>query len=323
MREPDDDPHPDATPLDDEAVAWVMRFVDGKATRASLEALQQWAARSPDHVAAFDRVSRAWQGLGPLGRQLVAEGAVATAGTRRPAAIRRRAFIGGALAASAAALVVRPPLGLWPSWSELGADYRTAVGEQRSVDLPAQVSVTLNTRTSIAVGASGDEIRLIAGEAMVAVMAARETPFVLATADGRVAAARARFNARTVERGTCVTCIEGEVRVVLGGAVLSLPAGRQATFSDQEIGPAAAVDSGMVTAWREGIVIFQSTPVRDVVIEINRYRSGRVILTSEALGKRLFNARLRIEHIGRVVPQIAQVFGAEVTELPGGIVLLG
>ena len=32
--------------------------------------------------------------------------------------------------------VVAPPFGLWPSWREVGADYRTAKGEQRRVVLP-------------------------------------------------------------------------------------------------------------------------------------------------------------------------------------------
>ena len=45
--------------------------------------------------------------------------------------------------------VVAPPFGLWPSWRELGADYRTAKGEQRRVVLPGTAVLDLNTRTSV------------------------------------------------------------------------------------------------------------------------------------------------------------------------------
>ena len=53
----------------------------------------------------------------------------------RPA---RRAFSArpGVRRDGAGVAVVVPPFGLWPSWRELGADYRTAKGEQRRVVLP-------------------------------------------------------------------------------------------------------------------------------------------------------------------------------------------
>src|SRR5262249_58154354 len=87
--------------------------------------------------------------------------------------IGRRAFMGGAIAASAAAayVAIRPPLELWPSLSELAADYRTAPGEQRSIVLAGGASVELNTRTSIVLRPSTEateRIELISGETAVA-----------------------------------------------------------------------------------------------------------------------------------------------------------
>ena len=70
-------------------------------------------------------------------------------------------------------------------------------------------------------------------------------------------------------------------------------------------------------------LVFRSTPLADAVAEINRYRSGRIFVTNAALGRRLFNARFPIANVDGVVAQIQQVFGASVTTLPGGIVLLG
>jgi transmembrane sensor len=89
------------------------------------------------------------------------------------------------------------------------------------------------------------------------------------------------------------------------------------------MGAPIKVDSAAVTAWHDGIVVFESTPVTDVIAEVNRYRPGRIILTNRELGRRLFDARLRIENIGNVLRQIELTFGARATELPGGIVLLG
>jgi transmembrane sensor len=323
-----DDSHPTAASLDEEACAWVERFAGGQGSRADLAPLKAWMARSAAHAEAFERISRTWTALEPVGHRLVANGLVARwqAGTKtgRPH-LSRRAVVGGALAAaSAAVLVVRPPLGLWPSWSELTADFRTLPGQQRQMTLADQVSIELNTRTSLTVRAAGTEALLIAGEAMIASPPQSRAPFTLLAADGRVVvAAGARFNVRIDGDIVCVTCLAGDVRVEQRTASLSLPAGQQVRYSGRGVDQPITVDSAIVTAWQEGFVVFESTPVADVIAEVNRYRAGRIVLTNRQLGRRLFDARIRIENIGHVVRQIELAYGAHATELPGGIVLLG
>jgi transmembrane sensor len=320
-------------PLDREAYDWLARFAAGGAQPADLAALQQWAARSPAHAAAFGRASRLWQAAGPAGQELAVEtassdrAAIARARTR----LRRRTFLGGgalaAAAAAAALMVAHPPLELWPSWSELDADYRTGPGVQRRIALSDRVSIELNTRSSIALlstGARVDGIELIAGEAAIAVVPGTGKAFTVTAANGRTTSAGdARFNVRFEDQTVCVTCIAGNIEVEQGSAAVPLSAGRQVRYSARGMKAAIPIDPALVTAWQEGVVIFQSTPVAEVVAEVNRYRPGRVILTNAALGRRLFNARLRIRDIDRVMGQIAELFGARETLLPGGIVLLG
>ncbi|MGY3617889.1 FecR family protein [Bradyrhizobium sp. USDA 10063] len=315
--------------IDEEAYEWVMRFAEGRADRADLAALKLWVARSPAHGEAFRRISRTWKSLGPVGKDLavdaVAGGTLRTAASAR-AGVGRRAFLGGALAASAvgaAILAVRPPLGLWPSWSEFAADYRTAIGEQREITLADRATIDLNTRTSLSLRADGTEAEIIAGEVMISTKPDTTDPFTIVAADGRIAAAAARFNVRVDDHVACVTCVTGNVRVERGMSALSLSPGQQIAYSSERIGQIVTVDPATVSAWRDGIVIFQSTPIGEVIAEVNRYRPGRIILTNKDLGRRLFNARLRIENIGRVVSLIEEVFGAHATALPGGILLLG
>jgi transmembrane sensor len=318
-------------PLDREALDWAVRFAAGKARPADLAALKQWAARSPDHAAAFDRASLLWKAAGPAGRELLSEtNPSPLRGGSGVGGLGRRAFLGGALAATAAGvavMVARPPLDLWPSVSELRGDYRTGTGEQRRIVLSDHISIALNTRTSIAVGEAGGEIErisLIAGETAISTAAGNRKSLVVSAGDGRTTSdSDARFNLLAEDRFVCVTCVEGKIQVEHRADGLQLSAGQQARYSDRGLSPAVAVNSALVTAWQNGIVIFQATPVKQVVAEVNRYRPGRVILRDEALGRRLFNARLRIEKIDLVIGQIAEVFGAKTITLPGGIVLLG
>jgi len=319
---------------DDEAYEWVERFARGEGRRADVAALKRWMARSAAHAEAFDRVSRIWTSLEPVGRKLAAKGLVSPRSHQRIEAhapghlgIGRRTFIGGALAASAAGaavLVARPPLDLWPSWSELTADFRTKPGEQRQLTLADQVSIDLNTRTSLAAGsADAGKARLIAGEALISCPPQMQVLFTLLAGDGRVVATGARFNVRIDEQTVCVTCVAGGVRVEQGMSAVSLPSGQQVLYSDRGMSRPVTVDPATVAAWHDGIVVFESTPITDVIAEVNRYRSGKIILTNKELGRRLFDAKLRIENIGNVVRQIELTFGAHATELPGGIVLLG
>jgi transmembrane sensor len=327
-----DDSHSGCSSLDDEAYEWVERFAAGRGRPADVAALKQWMARSKAHAEAFDRISRTWTQLEPVGARLAAKGLVShrprhQAQASRPLKIGRRAFVGGALAASAAAAVVvaavDPPFDLWPSWSELTADFRTRPGEQRQVTLPDEVSIELNTRTSLAVRSSSGEARLIAGEALVSAPSRMQAPFTLLAVDGQIAATGARFNVRIEDQSVCVTCLAGNVRIAQRNSVVLVPAGQQAFYSDHGISQPVAVDATTVTAWHDGIVVFESTPVAAVIAEVNRYRPGKIILVNRNLGRRLFDARLRIENIGNVVRQIELTFGAHATELPGGITLLG
>lgn len=317
--------------LDDEACVWVERFATGKGRRDDVSALKEWMARSPAHAEAFDRISRTWSSLDVVGTTLATAGLISRGRTQaRPATARvsvgRRAFLGGALAASAAGVavaMVRPPLDLWPSLRELTADIRTRPGERRKLAFDQHVSIDMNTRTSVTMGPTGSEARLVTGEVTVSAMRT-ETGFVLAAMDGRVIAGDARFNVRiTDDDAVCATCIAGSLRVEQHAKAISLTAGEQVTYSDSGMAEPAKIDPGTVTAWNDGIVVFDAAPVSQVITEINRYRPGKIILTNDELGRRLFSARLRVENIGNVVRQIELAFNARARALPGGITLLG
>jgi transmembrane sensor len=319
--------------LDQEAYDWVVRFVVGGAQSADMAALKQWVARSPAHRKAFDRASLLWKATGPAGQELLTDQALVPSPTgQRTGASRmtRRGFVGGALAASVAGIVwtaARPPLALWPSATELASDYRTAPGVQRKLALSDQVAIELNSRTSINVHSTdgaADQIDLISGEAAIALTAnATKLLSVRAGRGETTGGADARFNVRCDDQIISVTCIAGHVQVDQGDTALSLPAGQQLRYSSRGLEAPMKADLAVITAWQDGVVIFQSTPIAQVVAEINRYRPGRVILTNAALGRRIFNARVPIENIDRVVSQIAETFGTGLTALPGGIVLLG
>jgi transmembrane sensor len=320
--------HDDRDLLQREARDWIARFISGDATAADLEALKAWYKQSPAHADAYMQARRLWRALGPAadnGRRNNGERHVPALA---PLSLGRRAFLGGALGTAAAGVgyaIIRPPFDLWPSFAQLRADYRTAAGEQRQVKIADGISLDLNTRTSVTVeptGAGPERIRLVSGEAMVLV-ADPPRLFSIMAAEGLISASRAKFNVRYDRGLPCiVSCLEGSLKIEVGGAAVSLNASEQVSYDEQGLHTATTSDPETVLAWRNNFLIFKFTPVAQVIEQVNRYRPGRIVLLNDEIARRVLNARFRIEEVDKIVGQIVRIFGARATHLPGGLVIL-
>lgn len=309
--------HPGGDPaaaLKREAQAWVVRLASGQASVADGEAFRRWCAQSAEHARIFQETRGAWQQLAPAARQLQAR----RARVARPA---RRAFLGGAVAACGAWLAFKPPLGLWPAVDELTADVRSGTGEQRRVALAGDASVQLNTQTRINLSRSGSaqQIDLLAGE--VELLTSGQ-PVSLTAGAGRVSTASGCVNVRYTDGQVRVTCLEGSARVSLRQDAMELTAAQQVVLGAGGASGPRRVDPEQVTAWRRGVLQFNNVPLAQVVDEINRYRPGRIVLVSDRLAGSLVQARFSLDQLADAALLIRDAYGAQVTSLPGGIVLL-
>lgn len=311
----------------DEALDWVIRLTSGDATQADLEALKRWRKESPLNEAAIVQASKLWKSVGSSVESFVRSDPKAAPFGRfaqRDIKLQRRAALGGAFAAAAAYAVVRPPFGLWPSFAELNADYRTGTGQQRRITV-AGAQVELNTETSIdawATPSGGDRIKIITGEAIITAAADTARPLVVVAANGRTTASGAVFNVRHFSASVCVTCVAGTITVEQLGQTATIQPSQQITYVDDGLGTPVKVDPSVVTAWRNGVLIFHNEPLADVIKDVNRYLPGRIILMNASLGNQLVTARFRLDRLDDVLTQVQEVFGASVTRLPGGVVLI-
>ena len=311
------------TPLDREAHAWVRRLTSGEATTSDADALREWCGRSSAHAAAFSGASRLWRVAGPASQILQDEKtARAAMASRSGPKLARRAFIGGAIAASAGGfMLAKPPLDLWPSYSELLADFRTGTGEQKTISVADGVAVEMNARTSLSVAA--DVVRLIAGEASFAPADDRPRPFEVVAGNGTMSTMNARFDIRHLGATTRVTCFEREVRIAHPDGNVVLGPRQQVTYGTEAIAQAVSIDPAIASAWQRGLMIFDMTPLGEVVDELNRYRSGHIVLLNQGLAKNPVNGRFRIDRPDDALAQIELAFGVRRRMLPGGLVLLG
>jgi transmembrane sensor len=317
MTSPED---PQNERLAHEALEWVSRISLGEATKDDLITLRQWRDSSPDHAAALAQAAQLW-------RQLEQSASVLSEAERVDVRRSRRAFLvgGAAAAASIGILAAYPPLDLWPSVVELAADHRTGTGEQQHLTLADAVSVDLNTRTSIAMRGADQtsSLELISGEVAIALGRAVSKAFVVVAADGRISANQATFNVRRSGSAVDLTCVDGTVSANCGGHSVVLRATERVSYDGRQLGEIGKVDPGVVTAWREGVLVFRNTPLVSVIDEVNRYRRGRIILMNRQLEQRMVTARFDIKKLDMVMREIGNTFKVSVRSLPGGIVLIG
>jgi transmembrane sensor len=237
-------------------------------------------------------------------------------------------LVGGGMAVAAGiagAAIVRPPLGLWPSLSDLTADYRTGKGEQRTVALANGISAEMNTDTSIArrpADEHEERIEMLDGEALIAAALDTSKILTVVAAGGRVVATRTRFNLRRDGDAVRVTCLEGSVQVECRSDVATLYAGQQLAYTTESFGPPATVDPTQVIGWSKGLLIFHDEPLARVLGEINRYWRGRIVLLNSDLGRRRVTIRFELARIDEVISYVRIVMGAHLLTLPGGVVVV-
>lgn len=318
------DPHA-GDDLETQARHWLRLLHSGDARTLDAQHFRRWVRRSPAHQAAFQTARQRWEAIEPAARQVAARQPQWLAPQRSAVSYNRRAFLGVAVGAAAAAgvMVVRPPLGLWPGPNEWTADERTATGERRTLALADGVDVTLNTRTSArrqneagrAVG-----LNLITGEAAVDLTPGRS--FTVVAGAGLAQASEGSFEVRHLDGKVCVTCVAGSVRIQHAGGERILQARQQVRYDADAIGAITGVDVAAVTAWRQGALVFDQTRFSEVIDEINRYRVGRVMLMNDGVRSRPVTGRFQIDSLDLALVQLQESFGLKARSLPAGVLLL-
>ncbi len=327
------------TPLHDHTVSpdelkqqawnWLRLLNSGHATTEDAHGFREWVRTSSAHQSMYDEVRRRWDALKkPAGELLRANPDVAAhyERMRRELYQGRRAFLGAAVSTAAVAgvAIAYPPLGLWPAPSEWGADYRTAVGEQRALALGERVNVTLNTRSSVRRQMDEGEtvgLDLLSGEAAIDLTGSGR-PFAVAAGAGRTVAEFGKFEVRALNGKVCVTCVAGAVRLEHPAGDRALQARQQAIYDARSVSGVKAIDPAEVSAWRQGMLVFKQTRLVDALEEINRYRSGRVMLMNDAARGKSVTGHFAIASLDLALTQLQHVFGLTARSLPGGLLVL-
>ncbi len=306
-----------------QSLDWLVRLTSGQVTAAESQAFLIWRAQSGTHARAFREALELRQKLQVAANELAVEGGqkVAHADFGRSARLSRRMVLGGAIAASAAGVVVTGmKTGLLPTIAELIADYRTATGQQEKIAFAPGLAFELNTQTSVSVRGQR-AVEVLSGEAAFDAKLPRQDGFTVAALNGTILASDAMFNVRNTDDGVCVTCIRGHLTVSRGRQFAELKPGQQVLYAENAWSGPRTANVEVATAWRNGVVMFHDLALSKVLHEVNRYRPGKILVTDNRLGARRFSGLIQIKSPEAILAQL-QSLGVHVVSLLGGLVLV-
>ncbi|MGC5701880.1 FecR domain-containing protein [Pseudomonas sp. NFXW11] len=327
---------PQERSITEAAADWAVRLHAAPLSAAEQAELARWLAADVRHGEALGFARQTWEALGEL--RLEPAPASAPAPRRamgQPASsvprARRRRWL--PRLASTALLVLALTLG-WLQGPQallyLQADYLTGKGEVRTVQLADGSQVELDSASAIRLDftASQRQVQLLAGSAVfdVAPMVGAETrPFVVHSAGGQTRALGTRFVVgREGEQQAWVGVLQHSVAVNLdtpaqqGASERVLQEGQSARYSPQSgVVPLDELDLQRATSWRRGVLVFDRQPLAVVVERLNRYRPGRVLLTSRELGQRQVSGVFRLDMLDAALVTLTRELGVERFDLAG------
>lgn len=304
-----------------EACAWFAEFRAEGMTADTRMRFDEWLRKSPEHIQAYLEVAAGWselptadpngcidiQALIARARESREENVVPFTNARGSQRHTGNRFWTPALAASFALLTLLFGAGLLFWTYHVGA-YTTNIGEQRTLSLPDGSTVVLNALTTVRVRYSNTlrEVDLIQGQAFFHDIEDPKRPFIVRMRGATVRAVGTQFDIDTANNAALVTVIEGKVAVAdesspdLPADTHGLPletvslqreapnsvfvsAGQQLVVTAKLIEKPQRADIKSATAWLQGHLVFDDTPLVKVAAQFNLYSSRRLVITDPAL----------------------------------------
>jgi transmembrane sensor len=306
----------------DQASTWFVDFRLNEVDAQGRERFIEWLRLSPQHIRAYLEVAGTYTDMAAPGQALAldverwiaaarADASVvplkalptpprASTARDQPARSRfprmRLAIAAGLVAAIVGAL------GIW-RW-QIEESYATRIGEQRSFMLSDGSRIDLNARSKVRVrmGSARREIELVRGQAFFQVAKNPNRPFIVRAADATIRAVGTSFDVNRARSGTTVTVLEGRVAVQSPAPrnaeradapeatrepqppeELFLSAGQQVQLSSVKAPVPRAANVAAAKAWTQRHLVFDGTPLQDVVEEFNRYNTRQLVVDDRAL----------------------------------------
>lgn len=316
----------DRRELHEQATRWLLRLEAGDCSDQERSQLASWLAEDENHRLALDEMAVLWGQLGVVAEYHRSRQVAIRRERNVLLRLRRRYNVVAAAAVVVLVVLSYPFLAL-----RLHADYVTAAGQAKRIELTDGTVVDLNTASAIRVHYTDTsrEVELIQGEAFFRVSPNKKRPFSVIAGSAQATAVGTEYLVRYEDDKSSVIVTEGCVEVKKRGdadsarAAVDVGAGETLDFTDA-LSPdlIKTADINSVTAWLRGKVIFDGERLEQVVAELNRYHAGRIIVIGDGFKQRRVTGIFSTTEPVHIIQSIAAGLNLRVTRLTDYLIVL-
>ncbi|KRB82277.1 iron dicitrate transport regulator FecR [Sphingomonas sp. Root710] len=274
----------DRDDMETAALDWVIRLRDPGFD--GWEEFEAWLSADAAHADAYHRLAIADEDMADLLKtappQKQQTNPLIAMPERRP--LTRRAWMGGAIAASLAAIVGIGLIDRQPALYPI----ETAPGMRRTITLDDGSKIALNGGTKIKLSRRDPRYAVLeSGEALFDVVHDASAPFKVAVGDARLIDVGTRFNVLREGKATAVQVAEGAVIYNPDGEAVRLNPGQTLSARDGDaklvlgsVAPAA------VAGWKDGRLIYDGQTMAEVAADLARWSGQPVRADPRVAGQR-------------------------------------
>ena len=289
--------------IDESAATWFLKHQEGLSPLEKL-AFEQWISHV-EHQKAYAMYERLWSELDSVG--------VYEKRTQH----KRRTWIQYACATLLLLICVGVFQWNYTHRLEYTQTLATPIGAMKEYTLADGTSLFLDTNTEVDVRYFAHQriVTLHQGQIALHVHKESERPFVVQANNVMVRVTGTRFEVRYVEDDVRVSVEEGSVDVLFKRAfdhevvtLASLKAKEQIVVDERgNVETKTHMDNDTIAPWRGGRLIFDKTPLEDVLFEFERYGIKPVMIGSSTLAKMPLSGSFEIERFSSFMHMLPKV----------------
>jgi len=305
----------------DAAAQWFVRLQAPAMSVEERQRFEAWLDEHPNHRDEIQLLQGIWSATDLLPKERLR--ALCEPPAKRPS---RRPLLRYAVAAGLFAVALG--LGLFSGLSsstDYSGEYATAFGERRHIALPDGSVIDLNSRSRVRIQFAHRQrrVELAEGEALFTVEHDAGRPFTVDAGNGQVTVTGTRFDVRRDADKTRVAVEQGSVKVQGRDAprtqYVSLTPGLGTQIDAQgKVATPYAVNAEALTAWRDGKLVFNNAPLKEVAEEVSRYRATPLRVGSAAVGNLRLTSVFRSDNPEALLKALPNILPVAVRTLDDG-----
>ena len=206
----------------------------------------------------------------------------------------------------------------------------SAIGEHKTLTLADNSQLTLDTNTQLQVDwhLRSRQITLHSGRAMFHVTHQQYRPFYVQAGATQVKVVGTVFDVLHKDEQVTVTVLQGKVQMRSFDHTrtqyqeIYLTKNEQAIAKQGDISPILTVDSASKTAWTDGKIIFDRTPLNQALAEMQRYKTTPIILTDAQLANLKISGTFSTNSTDDILQLLPNILPVKVTHHVNGAIYI-